>query len=404
MRYRQAARRTAKLYDFSRRIAGAASRDDVLWAVVHHVAATIQCRSLVLLPHEGSLTIAAGYPPEDHLTDAATAASDWAWRHGKPAGLGSDTLPSSEWLFLPLRTATGPVGLLGVAFDGEDAGLSPEQRRLLDAVADQAAVAIERTNLASSIEDARILTETEQLRSALLSSISHDLRTPLVSIIGSATSLATFGETLSAENRHELLQTVLEEAERLNRFVQNLLDMTRLGYGALKPKRDWVDLHDVIASALERLKQALAPYHVTTDVKPGLRLLLVDPILIEQVLVNVLDNAAKYSSPGGPIQLRAFERDDRTVIQIVDKGPGIPERERELIFDMFYRVKAGDNRPAGTGLGLAICRGLMQAHGGTIVALPGDYGEGTCIEMTLPNAETPEPEPEAADDGLEEYA
>ena len=399
---RQAAQRTAKLYDFSRRIAAAASRDDVLWAVVHHVAATLQCRSLVLLPgSDGGLEIAAGYPPEDHLTDAATAASDWAWRHSKPAGWKSDTLPSSEWLFMPLRTSSGPVGLLGVAFEDPDSMLIPEQRRLLDAVSDQAAVAIERTNLASSIEDARVMTETEQLRSALLSSISHDLRTPLVSIIGSATSLVTFGDTLSADNRGELLETVLEEAERLNRFVQNLLDMTRLGYGALKPKQDWVDLHDVVGSAIERLKQALAPYNVVTDVKQDMHLLYVDPILIEQVMVNVLDNAAKYSATGGAIQIRAFERDGLAVIQVVDKGPGIPERERELIFDLFYRVKAGDNRIAGTGLGLAICRGLMQAQGGTIQALPGDYGEGTCIELTLPIAEPPEPE--AAEDGLEEY-
>jgi two-component system sensor histidine kinase KdpD len=302
---------------------------------------------------------------------------------------------------MPLRTATGPVGLLGVAFDDPEMNLSPEQRRLLDAVADQAAVAIERTNLASSIEDARVMTETEQLRSALLSSLSHDLRTPLVSIIGSATSLVTFGDTLTQENRTELLETVLEEAERLNRFVQNLLDMTRLGYGALKPKRDWVDLNDVVGSAIERLKQALAPYQVVTDVKPDMRLLYVDPVLIEQVMVNVLDNAAKYSRTGGIINIRAFERDENVVIQVVDKGPGIPEKERELIFDMFYRVKAGDNRIAGTGLGLAICRGLMEAHGGTIHALPGDFGEGTCIELTLPIAEMPEPE--AADDGVEEY-
>jgi two-component system sensor histidine kinase KdpD len=245
------------------------------------------------------------------------------------------------------------------------------------------------------------MTETEQLRSALLSSISHDLRTPLVSIIGSATSLVTFGDTLSADNRKELLETVLEEAERLNRFVQNLLDMTRLGYGALKPKRDWVDLHDVVGSAIERLKQALAPYQVVTDVKPDLKLLYIDPILTEQVMVNILDNAAKYSKAGGPIYIRAFERQDNAVIQVIDKGPGIPERERELIFDMFYRVKAGDNRIAGTGLGLAICRGLMQAQGGTIHALPGEYGEGTCIELTLPVSEPPEPE--AAEDGLEEY-
>jgi two-component system sensor histidine kinase KdpD len=385
---RQAARRTAKLYDFSRRIAAAASRDDVLWAVVHHVAATLKCRSLVLLPDAaGGLAIAAGYPPEDHLTDMATAASDWAWRHGKPAGRKSDTLPGSDWLFMPLRTATGPVGLLGVAFDEPDDGLSPEQRRLLDAVADQAAVAIERTNLASSIENARLLTETEQLRSALLSSISHDLRTPLVSIIGSATSLSTFGDTLSEENRAELLETVLEEAERLNRFVQNLLDMTRLGYGALELKRDWVDLRDVIGSAIERL--------------------YIDPVLIEQVIVNVLDNAAKYSAAGGAIRVRGFQRGGRAVVQVIDKGPGIPEQERELIFDMFYRVKAGDHRPAGTGLGLAICRGLMQAHGGTIVALPGEFGEGATIELTFPVVDPPEPEAadaEAAEDGLEEYA
>ncbi len=400
---RQTARRMAKLYDFSRRIAAAASRDDVLWAVVHHVAAALQCRSLVLLPGaEGSLAIAAGYPPEDHLTAAATAASNWAWRHGKPAGWRSDTLPSSEWLFMPLRTATGQVGLLGVAFDEADSALTPEQRRLLDAVSDQAAVAIERTNLASSIEEARIMTETEQLRSALLSSISHDLRTPLVSIIGSATSLCTFGDTLSEENRRELLDTVLEEAERLNRFVQNLLDMTRLGYGALKPKRDWIDLRDVVGSAIERLKQTLAPFAVITDVKPGLPLLYVDPVLIEQVMVNVLDNAAKYSPQGEAIQIRAFVRNERAVIQVVDKGPGIPEAEREMIFDMFYRVKAGDNRIAGTGLGLAICRGLMEAHGGTIVALQGDFGRGACLEMTFPIDEPPEPE--AAEDGLEEFA
>jgi two-component system sensor histidine kinase KdpD len=399
---RQTARRTAKLYDFSRRIAAAASRDDVLWAVVHHVAATLQCRSLVLLPDADTLAIAAGYPPEDHLTDAATAASSWAWRHGKPAGWRSDTLPNSEWLFMPLRTATGPIGLLGVAFDDTDASLNPEQRRLLDAVSDQAAVAIERTNLASSIEGARIMAETEQLRSALLSSISHDLRTPLVSIIGSATSLVTFGESLSESNRRELLETVLEEAERLNRFVQNLLDMTRIGYGALEPKRDWVDIRDIVASAVERLKHTFAAYHVVADFKPGIPLLYIDPILIEQVMVNVLDNAAKYSPHGETIQIRGFEREGKAIIQVVDKGPGIPERERELVFDMFYRVKAGDNRIAGTGLGLAICRGLMQAHGGSIVALPGDYGEGTCIELSLPIGDPPEPE--AAEDGLEEFA
>jgi two-component system sensor histidine kinase KdpD len=388
---RQAARRTAKLYEFSQRIAGAAGRDDVLWAVVHHVASTLQCRSLVLLPRANSdeLTIEAGYPPEDTLLENAAAAAEWAWKHGKPAGWSTDTLPLSEWLFVPLRTSAGIVGLVGVAFDQVDRALLPEQRRLLEAVADQAAVAIERTNLAHAMQDARILTETEQLRAALLSSISHDLRTPLVSIIGSATSLVKFGERISKENRKELLLTILEEAERLNRFVQNLLDMTRLGYGALQPKRDWVDLRDVVGAAMERLKKVLKGFDVQVDLAADLPLLYVDPVLLEQVLVNLIENAAKYSGGGDRIFVSAFVRDDRIVMQVTDEGAGIPEGERELVFDMFYRVKAGDSRIAGTGLGLAICRGLMQAHGGTIAALPGPNGRGTTIELTLPKTDMP---------------
>ncbi|MDB5365684.1 MAG: two-component sensor histidine kinase [Rhodospirillales bacterium] len=388
---RQAARRTARLYEFSQRVAGAAGRDDVLWAVVHHVASTLQCRSLVLLakPKSTKLTIEAGYPPEDELTENAAAAADWSWKHGKPAGWSTDTLQSSEWLFVPLRTASGIVGLLGVAFDDGTASLNPEQRRLLDAVADQAAVAIERTNLAASMQDARVLTETEQLRSALLSSISHDLRTPLVSIIGSATSLVNFGDKIPRDSRHELLRTILEEAERLNRFVQNLLDMTRLGYGALQPKRDWTDLRDIVGRALERLKRALDGFNVSIDIAPDLPLLFVDPVLMEQVLLNLLENAAKYSGGTDRIYLRAFVRDNKIVIRVTDEGPGIPENERELVFDMFYRVKAGDTRIAGTGLGLAICRGLMQAHGGTIAALAGEHGRGTTIELSLPRKEMP---------------
>ncbi len=240
------AKRTANLYDFSRKIAGAAALDDVLWAAVHHVASTLQCHSLVLLPRDGRLEIAAGYPPEDQISATAWGAAQWAWEHGQPAGWSSDTLPASEWLFLPLKTGRGRLGLLGVSFEAPKRQLAEEQRRLLEALLDQVAVAIERTNLASAIEDARLLTETERLRAALLSSVSHDLRTPLVSIIGSATSLSGCNSALSSADRSQLVQTILEESERLNRFVQNLLDMTRLGYGALQPNRDWVDLREIV--------------------------------------------------------------------------------------------------------------------------------------------------------------
>ena len=303
---RQITRRTANLYDFSRKIAGAAALNDVLWAAVHHVASTLQCHSLVLLPREGDrLEIASGYPPEDQMSPTAWGAARWAWQHNQAAGWSSGTLPGSEWLFLPLRTARGPLGLLGVSFENPKRQLTPEQRDLLEALVDQVAVAIERTNLATDIEEARLLTETERLRSALLSSVSHDLRTPLVSIIGSATGLASCDGALSSGDRAQLVQTILEESERLNRFVQNLLDMTRLGYGALQPNREWVDLREIVGRALKQMARALASLKVEMQIPDDLPLLHVDPVLIEQVLVNILDNAAKYSPPGGRIEIAA---------------------------------------------------------------------------------------------------
>jgi hypothetical protein len=229
----------------------------VLWAVVHHVAATIHGRSRILLPDGGQLAIRAGYPSEDRLDDKARAAAEWAWSHAEPAGRGSTTLPTSEWLFLPLKTRRGPVGVLGIQIEGSDRLLSPEDRRLLGTLADQAAVAIERTNLVSDIENARLATETERLRSALLSSLSHDLRTPLASILGAASSLISYEGSLNASDRLDLAQTIQDEAERLNRFVQNLLDMTRLGSGKLKPRTDWVDLRDIVGSAVERAAKLL---------------------------------------------------------------------------------------------------------------------------------------------------
>jgi two-component system sensor histidine kinase KdpD len=382
---RLTARRTANLYDFSRKIAGAAALNDVLWAAVHHVASTLQCHALVLLPREGErLEIASGYPPEDQMSPTAWGAAHWAWEHNQPAGWGSGTLPASEWLFLPLATGRGPLGLLGVSFEVPRRQLTPEQRRLLEALVDQVAVAIERTNLATDIEEARLMTETERLRSALLSSVSHDLRTPLVSIIGSASGLAGCDGALSNADRAQLAQTILEESERLNRFVQNLLDMTRLGYGALQPNREWVDLREIVGRAQRQMARSLSLLKVEVQIPEDLPILYVDPVLIEQVLVNILDNAAKYSPAGGPIEIAAVLDGEQVTVRVSDEGPGIPAEARDAVFDVFYRVRAGDKQPAGTGLGLSICRGLIEAHGGRIEALPGPSGRGTTIAFWVP--------------------
>ena len=381
---RESVRRTTNLYDFGRKITAAATLDDVLWAVVHHVAATIHGKSLVLMPGEQGLSIAAGYPPEDQIDDKSAGAADWAWTHGKLAGRGSTTLPAADWLFLPLKTGRGPVGVLGVQMM-EDADMpSPAQLRLLETLADQAAVAIERTTLAADIETARIATERERLRAALLSSLSHDLRTPLVSIMGAAGTMLSYDDSLDGASRRDLAQTIQDEAERLNRFVQNLLDMTKLGSGALKPRVDWVDLHDVVTAAVKRTERLARNHSIKIEIHPNMSLLCLDAVLMEQVIFNLLDNACKYAPPGTPIKVWAIRTAEHITIEVADQGPGIPPEDRDKVFDMFYRVNLADSQPAGTGLGLAICRGIVEAHGGTIHAEPGLHGAGTSIIIHLP--------------------
>lgn len=381
---RESARRTTNLYDFGRKITAAATLDDVLWAVVHHVATTIHGKSLVLMPGEAGLYIAAGYPPEDQIDDKSAGAADWAWTHGNLAGRGSATLPTANWLFLPLTTGRGPVGVLGVQMM-EDADMpSPTQLRLLETLADQAAVAIERTTLVADVETARVATERERLRAALLSSLSHDLRTPLVSIMGAATTLGSYDEKLEAEGRQDLIQTIQDEAERLNRFVQNLLDMTKMGSGALKPRVDWVDLGDVVSAAVKRTERLARRHTIRIEIAPEMPLLCLDAILMEQVFFNLLDNACKYAPPGTPIKVWAIKTAKHIAIEVADQGPGIPPEDREKVFDMFYRIDQADSQTAGTGLGLAICRGIVEAHGGSIHVEPGLHGIGTCIVIHLP--------------------
>lgn len=378
------ARRTATLYEFSRKIAGAAMQDDVLWAVVHHVAAAVRGRSLVLLPRGEDLEIAAGYPPEDRLDDNDWEAARTAWTRSTPTGRGAATLPSAGWLFLPLSTTRGPVGVLGMQAEGdEDALPSPEQSRLLEALADQTALALERTALFADVEAARIAGETERLRTALLSSLQEELRAPIDGILEDAGRLAAAGE-MSRSQRRERALSIQDEAERLNRFIRNLQDMTRLGAGALQPRPAPTALTDVLAAALERAKRIVKDRRLQIDVDPSMPTLLIDPVLIEQVFFNLIDNACKYSPADSRITVWARQRDDKVLIEVSDEGPGIPEADRAMVFDIFYRVE-GETGSSATGLGLAVCRGIVEAHGGRIRVESGlnDVGASICFQLPV---------------------
>ncbi|MBV8167549.1 MAG: sensor histidine kinase KdpD [Alphaproteobacteria bacterium] len=383
----QRAKTTAELYAYSRKLAGIAKLDDLLWASTYQIAAMLKVRAVMLLPADESLELRAAYPPEDEIDDADLAAARWTWIHNRPAGRGSDTLPGAKRLFLPLRTGRSAVGVLGVdreAPESRGALLTPDEHRLLDALADQTAVAIERVRLAEDVDQARLDAETERLRAALLTSISHDLRTPLASILGAITSLRAFGGSYDPGTRDELAATIQDEAERLNRFVGNLLDMTRLESGAITLKRARVDLGDIVGTALQRTAKILAAHHVEIDLPADLPPLELDFVLFEQVLVNLLDNAAKYTPAGSTIEIRARRAGETVKIEVRDEGDGIPPDDLERIFDKFYRVHAADRQRAGTGLGLAICRGFVQAHAGTITAANRADRKGAVLTITLP--------------------
>ena len=383
---RSQGRTTAELYAFSRKVAGIGALDDLLWATAFQISSMLNVRSVILLPvRDGEgIEVASGYPPEDRLDDADMAAARWSWEHNRAAGRGSDTLPGGKRLFLPLRTGSGPVGVLGIDRDLPGPLLTPDERRLLDALCDQAAVAIERISLAKGLDEARVLAETERLRAALLTSISHDLRTPLASILGTVSSLRSYPEKYGETEREDLLATLHDEAERLNRFVANLLDMTRLESGAIELKLDLLDVAEIIGAALQRAAGVLARHQVEVAVAPGLPMLRLDAMLFEQVMFNLLDNAAKYSPAGSRIDIRASRDGELVEIEVVDEGPGIPPADFERVFDKFYRVQALDRRRAGTGLGLAVCRGFVEALGGWIVARNRRDRSGAVLTIRMP--------------------
>ena len=323
-------------------------------------------------------------PVDATLSEIDRAAADWAQQHGQATGRHTDTLAGASRWFLPLRGDRGTLGVLGLRLDDGATRLLPEQRRLAEAMAEDIAQAVVRTRLVAELEDARVSGETERLRSALLSSVSHDLRSPLASMIGSASSLASYWDAMGEADRRGLLDTIQQEGERLDRYIQNLLDMTRLGHSGLTLNRDWIGVDELLGSAVSRLQRYQPDVRVQTTVAPDVPTIWVHPALIEQAVFNVLENAAKFSPPDEPVQIDAKLADSALRIDVRDRGPGIPEDERARIFDMFYSVERGDRGRHGTGLGLAICQGMVGAHGGSVQALPGPDGRGTVIRITLP--------------------
>jgi two-component system, OmpR family, sensor histidine kinase KdpD len=364
---RREARTTAELYAFSRKIAGVVDLYDLLWIVVTHLARLLNAEIVILMPEEGRLESRAAFPPDSEFNAADLAAARWSWDADHPTGKGTDTLPGGRWLFVPIRTSRSPVGVIGVLSLKNGRELSASDRRLLEAVGNQAAVAIERVTLAADIDQARLGEERERLRSSMLTSVSHDLRTPLASIIGGLSSLKSYRDRYDEPTRDELLGTALSEAERLDRFVGNLLDMTRLDAGAIVPKREPVDAGDLVSTALRRAVPLLKDKVVVPSVAPDLPPLSLDFVLAEQALFNLLDNAGKYSPSGGRIEIDVKPAGQRIEIVVRDEGPGIPPEALGRLFDKFYRADS-DRRRAGTGLGLAIAKGFVEAQGGTIAA------------------------------------
>jgi two-component system sensor histidine kinase KdpD len=378
------ARTTESLYAFSRKLAGTAALDDVLWATAYQTALMLRVRVVLLLPEDGVLTVKAGYPPEDQLDKADLAAANWAWGNDRPAGRGSDTLPGAKRLFLPMRTGRGLIGVIGIDDDRTGPLLTPDQRRLLDALVDQGALAIERVLLVEDMDRVRRTVESDRLRSALLTSISHDLKTPLASVLGAASTMRDLSSGLSDTQKRDLLATVIDESERLNRFIANLLDMTKLESGAIVPNTARHDIGEIVGSALRRAGKILVRHKVSLELAADLPMLELDAVLFEQVLFNLLDNAAKYAPPDTTISIRGLREKDSMVLQILDEGEGIPPAELESVFDKFYRAQKGDHVRPGTGLGLAISRGFVEAMHGTISAANRSDRSGAVLTIRLP--------------------
>ncbi len=387
---RERERRTAALYAMSRELANTRDVDDLLAIAVQHIVEVFPGEVAVLLPEVGGRLSPRPVPAATLRMDTTElAVAQWVYAHRELAGLGTSTLPGATALYVPLIGSRGAVGVLGVRPMNRHAFDSPEQLHLLETFANQTALAIERAVLAEEAQTTQVRMETERLRNSLLSSVSHDLRTPLAAITGAASTLLEGG--VGSTVQHELLQTIREEADRLNRLVRNLLEMTRLESG-VEVRKEWHPLEEVVGAVLGRLEPALRDRAVHADVPKDLPLVPMDDVLVEQVLINLLENVVKYTPPGSPVELRAWSDGSGVTVEVADHGPGLGPGDEARVFDKFYRGTPGPSR--GAGLGLTICRAIVEAHGGHIWAENRPEG-GAAFRFTLPLEGTP-PRVEAA--------
>jgi two-component system sensor histidine kinase KdpD len=391
---RQRERRTAALYALSRELASVRGTQDVLSAAVRHIAEVFRSQVVILLPDAlGRPTIQPGLPAQFEMDTTELGVSQWVYEHRQMAGLGTSTLPGAKALYLPLVAPRRTLGVLGVCPTEPHSLDAPEQIHLLETFANQTALALERVVLAEEAQRAQVEIEAERLRSALLISVSHDLRTPLSTIMGAASSLLEDGTHFHRGTWQDLLQSILDEAERLNRLVSNLLNMTRLEAGTLAVKKDWLPLEEVVGTALARMEKRLGDRPVAIHVPADLPLVQIDGVLIEQVLINLLDNGVKYTPVRSGIDISASVSDAAVLVEVADRGPGFAPGEEKLVFDKFYRGQTADSR--GVGLGLAICRAIVEAHGGKIWA-ENRPGGGAMFRFTLPAKDVPPEMPEIA--------
>jgi len=382
------ARLTEALYDLSSKLSGTARADDVVWATVSQLHGFLKRPIVILLPVNGELDIAATWPPDAVLEVVDRAAARWTFEKDEEAGAGSGTLPSSAFQFRPLTSPQGVIGVCGFQYD--KLPLDSGEERVLGATIHQAAIAIDRARLSKEAMEQTARLAGERFRSALLSSISHDLKTPLATITGAVSSLRQYGERMSAESRDDLMESIEEEGNRLSRFVANLLDMTRIEAGTVNPKLDWVDLADVIRDTTERSRKYFPDSAIDTSIAADMPLVRGDSVLMGQVLFNLIDNAIKYGG-GEPVTLYARRDTGAAVVSITDLGRGIPEKDLEKIFEKFFRRGGkSDGGKSGTGLGLAIARGFVEAMGGTIHAeSPAVKKRGARFVLRFPIPEQP---------------
>lgn len=382
-------RRTATLYDLARDMAAAGDLQTIVTAAVHQLAGVSSGRVLVLLPEDdGRLRVAADSAGTSELDPKEHSVAQWALEHDQPAGQGTQTLPAAAGTYLPLSAGDAAVGVVGVFYSAEAEGVASDQRQLLDAFASQVALAIKRARAEEDARQAWERVESELLRNTLLSGVSHELRTPLAAITGAASALQE-AATLDEPTRSQLLCSITDESERMERLITNLLDMTRLESGGLAMKKDWQDLRELVASALRRMERHLAGREISLFMPEDLPLVQADAVAIEQVIINLLDNAVQYTPAGTPLEIRA-SANDQVMLEVSDHGPGLVPGTEKKVFEKFFRAEPAANR-RGIGLGLAICKGIIEAHGGTIAASnrSGNGAGGAVFRFALPRPNQP---------------